>query len=395
MKRAETTHLNSNSDRRSSRLYKAPGRVNLLGEHTDYTGGLVLPMAIPLYSTGIVKYASDNSYTFVSTLYGTKRTLGAGELSAPLGDWSDYPVAVFYQLLDSGIKIPPFELSLDGNIPQGAGLSSSASVEVVTAIALLRHAGADISLKELALLCQRAENAYVGSACGIMDQFAVAGAAAGHALLLDTGDLSHELLPMNRGQLADMRIVVVNSTVKHSIQAGQYGLRRRELEQGQEVLRNRFPALRNLGDANPEQLEAAHGEMSDNSYRRCRHVITENLRVRDARVAMYAGDPVALGTAISASHVSQRDDFECSCEEIDFLVSQASRLRGCLGARLTGGGFGGCTVNLVGADSVSEFIQELTSDYVERFDCKPLCYVCEPINGALQMNRLHNHTGAA
>lgn len=366
--------------------FAAPARVNLIGEHTDYTGGFVMPMAIPFTTVAQLRPASDGRYTFSSELFPTTRSMTADDRSSRAGDWSDYPVGVLREFQQRELEIPPFTLHLSGDIPLGAGLSSSASVEVVTAIALLSHAQTTLSAEVIAKLCQRAENNYVGSPCGIMDQFVVTAAIAEHALLLNTRDLTFELLPMNKGGLAGCTIVVANSGVKHSIAGGDYGLRRREVEAGQAKLRERFPEVRDLGDATLQQLAVCEHELSPQSFRRCRHIISENQRVREAREAMLVGDPVRLGSVMTAAHASERDDFECSIDEIDFLVDTAVGLRGCYGARLTGGGFGGCTVNLVNTAEVDDFIAALTSAYRERFSLELDTYVCAAVDGALARN---------
>ena len=366
----------------TGKALSAPGRVNLIGEHTDYTGGLVLPMAIPFSTVATIAPAADG-YTFTSTSFEGKRTMNTTTRSEAVGDWSDYPVGVLRELQKLHIEVPPFSLSLWGDVPLGSGLSSSASVEVATAVALLDHAGKSLSGAELALLCQRAENLYVHSPCGIMDQFVIANATAGHALLLNTRDLSYELLPMNRGALAKTRVVIVNSEVKHSVASGEYGVRRRELEEGQAVVCARFPQVKDLGDTTPEQLEACRAQIDPVAFKRCRHVVTENVRVREAGRAMVAGDPVALGKVMLEAHASYRDDFGASVEEVDFLVDTAVSLPGCYGGRLTGGGFGGCTVNLVEADLVETFKPALHKAYQERFGIDAAIYVCEAVDGAL------------
>jgi galactokinase len=366
--------------------FAAPARVNLIGEHTDYTGGLVMPMAIPFSTIAQLHPATDGRYSFSSELFSIARSMSPDDRSPRAGNWSDYPVGVLRELQLRGVRIPPFALHLSGDVPLGAGLSSSASVEVVTAIALLSHAQATLPAEVIAKLCQSAENNYVGSPCGIMDQFVVTAATAGHALLLNTRDLTFELLPMNTGGLASCKVVVANSGVKHSIAGGDYGLRRREVEAGQAKLRERFPGLRDLGDAKLDQLIACEHELTPESFRRCRHIISENQRVREAREAMLAGDPARLGTVMTAAHASERDDFECSIEEIDFLVDTAVGLRGCYGARLTGGGFGGCTVNLVDAADVDDFIAALKSAYRARFSLELETYVCAAVDGALARN---------
>lgn len=366
--------------------FSAPARVNLIGEHTDYTGGLVMPMAIPFCTIAELQPASDGLYCFSSELFPTTRLMAVGDRSAATGDWSDYPVGVLREFQQRGIDVPPFNLHFSGDIPLGAGLSSSASVEVATAIALLACANAAMRAEEIATLCQSAENNYVGSPCGIMDQFVVTAATAKHALLLNTRELTFELLPMNEGELAHCRIVVANSGVKHSIAGGDYGQRRREVEAGQSILRGRFPELRDLGDATVDQLAACEQAMPAESFRRCRHIITENQRVRQAREAMLAGDPFRLGKVMTAAHASERDDFECSIEEIDFLVAKAIELRGCYGARLTGGGFGGCTVNLVNANDVDEFVSKMRAAYQGQYGLELQTYVCEAVDGAIARN---------
>lgn len=371
-------------------IFTAPARVNLIGEHTDYTGGLVMPMAIPFTTNAHLRPADDGLYTFTSELLPNSRSMTRDDRSARIGDWSDYPAGVLRELQALDLTIPPFKIHFSGDVPLGSGLSSSASVEVATAVALLSHAAATLPPKEIATLCRRAENDYVGSPCGIMDQFVITAAKADCALLLDTRDLNFELLPMNEGDLAKCRIVVANSGVKHSIAGGDYGVRRREVEAGQAKLRERFPELRDLGDATLAQLTACLQELTPESFRRCRHIVTENQRVREARGAMLAGDPKRLGTVMTAAHASERDDFECSIEEIDFLVDTSVELRGCYGARLTGGGFGGCTVNLVDAAHVDNFISSLRSAYHARFHLPLETYICNAVDGAIARNALHS-----
>lgn len=366
--------------------FVAPARVNLLGEHTDYTGGLVLPMAIPFTTRATISQPSDDDYHFSSDLFPETLTIARDDRSLARKQWTDYPLGVLRELQKLGIEPPPFSLHLSGNVPFGAGVSSSASVEVATAFALLAHANKTLQLEEIAVLCQRAENLFVHSPCGIMDQFAITAAHAGHALLLNTRDLTYEHLPMNTGKLADTCIVVCNSMVRHSVATGEYGKRRSESEQGQAILLEKFPELRDLGDATLVQLQDAKDLMSAESFRRCRHLISDNGRVRKARTAMFSGDPVAFGQLMLAGHASERDDFECSCEEVDFLVETASVLPGCYGARLTGGGFGGCTVNLVERTHVEEFRTALRFAYEQQFNLVADTFVCEAVDGAFVRN---------
>lgn len=359
----------------------APARVNLLGEHTDYTGGLVLPMAIPFVTRATISPREDGRYTFTSELLNKTLTLDHGDRSPARGEWSDYPVGVLRKLQERGIEPQSFDLHITGNVPFAAGVSSSASMEVASAMAMLALAGVELTIEEISVLCQRAENEYVESPCGIMDQFVITAAKAGHALLLDTRSLTYEHLPMNKGGLADTQIVVCNSMVKHSVATGEYGMRRMESEQGQAVLVKKF-GVRDLGDTTLQQLEAAKSEMSNAAYKRCRHIISDNQRVRQAKQAMFDGDPVAFGQLMLAGHASERDDFECSCEEVDFLVETATTLPGCFGARLTGGGFGGSTVNLVKRTQADAFADALKAAYKKRFDISADAYICDAVDGA-------------
>ena len=364
----------------------APARVNLLGEHTDYTGGLVLPMAIPFTTQAIISPRSDNLFSFTSELFPDTLALDRDDRSPSRGIWADYPVGVLRQFQQRGIQPPAFDLHLSGNVPFGAGLSSSASVEVASAMALLAFTGASFSIEYIALLSQRAENDYVHSPCGIMDQFVITAAKAGHALLLNTRDLTYEHLPMNKGALAETQIVVCNSMVKHSVATGEYRVRRRELEEGQAVLRSTFPQLRDLGDATIDQLNLCEHQMSHEAFIRCRHVVTENARVRSARESMFSGDPTSLGQLMLQAHISYRDDFAASCEEVDFLVDTAITLPGCFGARLTGGGFGGCTVNLVERAHSDAFATALKAAYQQHFNIAAETYLCDAVDGAWLRN---------
>lgn len=344
-----------------------------------------MPFAIPFHTEAVITAATGGAYSFSSETFLNVRSMTSHDRGEKVGNWSDYPVGVLRELQGLDINPPAFHLTFRSSVPLASGLSSSAAIEVSTAMALLAHSKSSLSGEAIAMLCQRAENDYVDSPCGIMDQFVVTNAQADHALLLNTRDLSYSLLPMNQGALSGCVVVVANSGVKHSIAGGDYGLRRRELEAGQAVVRNRFPQLRDLGDATLDQLSTCEHDMSAESYRRCRHVITENARVLQARDAMVAGDPIALGRVMLQSHASERDDFECSVDEIDFLVDTAVALPGCFGARLTGGGFGGCTVNLVEASAAEAFSEALKLAFRERFQLDAETYTCAAVDGAVAL----------
>ncbi len=316
----------------------APARVNLLGEHTDYTGGLVLPFAIAFTTTAHISPLLE-SFRFTSNFFPGEFAFSETEPLVPQRNWVDYPVGVLYELQLLGIHPPPFHLHLEGNVPFGAGLSSSASVEIASCLAILHHARTSLSGNEVALLCRRAENNFVGSPCGIMDQFVITAAKANHAMLLHTRDLQFEQLPLGEGGLRDTLILICNSAAKHSVATGEYGTRRGEAEEGQSAICKAFPQTRDLGDATLKELDEVASAITSEAYKRTRHIITENARVLAARLAILHGNPVELGGLMLDAHKSMRDDFDASCEEIDFLVDTAVSLDGCFGARMTGGGF--------------------------------------------------------
>jgi len=360
--------------------FEAPARVNLIGEHTDYTGGLVMPMAIGFHTASTLTARDDGHAVFYSENFGEEAVYAIEQLRRePRGHWSDYPAGVLWSLLEEGIGISGFNMCLAGDVPLGAGLSSSASVEVVTAMALLGHAEVKLPMEKIATLCRRAENEYVGAKSGIMDQFVVAGAVAHRVMLIDTRMLTFELLPMPK----DVRIVVCNSMVKHAVATGEYGNRRDEVEAGQAVLKKMRPGVELLRDATMVDLEACRNEMSAISFARCRHIITENLRVSAAGEALLQGDMIRFGELMVAAHQSMRDDFAASCWEVDTLVDIAMAQTGCLGARITGGGFGGCTVNIVRADDALGFVNAVRDSYMRQTGISADCFICEASDGAM------------
>jgi galactokinase len=361
------------------RLFQAPGRVNLIGEHTDYSGGFVMPAAINFGTVAAVAVRHDGRTEIWSENFSEGVSFAAGEVPTEGGKhWSDYPLGVAWALREKGIEVPPFSLTLDGDVPLGAGLSSSASIEVATALALLSLSGAEMPRNELARLCQRAENVYVGGSCGIMDQFIACNGAADHSMLLDCRSLEFRLAPIPR----HLSLVIANTMVKHSVAGGEYGTRRAEVEQGTAILRGHRPEIALLRDATLRDLEQWGHEMPPNVLRRCRHVISENLRTVAAADALEAGNLKKLGDLMAAAHASYRDDFEASCEEADVMVAAAQRLPGLIGARLTGGGFGGCTVNLVEADRAAEFSERLHDEYEAATGIHPDIYQCHASSAA-------------
>ena len=293
--------------------------------------------------------------------------------------WSDYPVGVIGLLRERGVSVTGLRLELEGDVPPNAGLSSSASVEVATAVAVLRNAGFAMAPAEIALLCQSAENNFVGGACGIMDQFISVNGTADHALLLDCRSLEYELLQLPES----ISVVICNSMVKHEVAHGEYGDRRGEVEAGQAALAAVVPHARQLRDATLEDLESARASMSPASFARCRHIITENARVLEARKTLLAGDITGFGQLMYAAHASFRDDFAASCDEVDTLVELARDLPGCYGARITGGGFGGCTVNVVERSQAAAFRNSLLARYQDKLGITAECYISRASDGAI------------
>jgi galactokinase len=367
---------------RDGQVFAAPARVNLIGEHTDYTGGFVMPMAIDFRTVAVVSAREDGRAVFYSANYDEEVDFEIASLTrTPSGRWSDYPVGVLWSLRKEGVAVGGFNMSLAGDVPLGAGLSSSASVEVATAMALLGHARTELPLEKVATLCRRAENEYVGAKSGIMDQFAVAGSVVNRAMLLDCRSLGFELLPLPD----EVRVVICNSMVKHAVATGEYGDRSAEVAAGQAVLQRKRPGVKLLRDATLEDLNACRYLMSAASFKRCRHIITENARVLEARKALLAGDMERFGALMVEAHVSVRDDFAASCEEVDVLVAIAMQQTECFGARVTGGGFGGCTVNVVRADAAERFVATLRREYAVKTGIEADCFVCTPSDGAFAL----------
>ncbi len=355
-------------------VYQAPGRVNLLGEHTDYSGGFCMPAALNFNTLVAASPLKGDVLRIHSLDFNETVEIELADLAPPgKKHWSAYPFGVAWSLQQAGIRLAGAELTMQGNVPNGSGLSSSASVEVATATALLGIARAALAKAQVALACQKAENVYVGAPCGIMDQYISAAGVAGNALAIDTRALTAELAPIP----AHLRLVVSNSMVTHSVGGGEYGARRREVEEAAKAC-----GVKELRDATLKDLQAHQGEMSPEAFKRGRHVITDSQRVLDGVAALRAGDAEEFGRLMLAAHASYRDDFEASCERCDLLVELAMELAGCLGSRLTGGGFGGCTVSLVEASAAEEFAAALRERYREKTGVVADVFVCEIADGA-------------
>ncbi|MBZ5549385.1 MAG: galactokinase [Acidobacteriia bacterium] len=359
-------------------IYQAPGRVNLIGEHTDYNEGFVMPAAIGMCTRVAAAPRRDGKLIVRSENFSEEATFELDQLPVRgSGHWSDYVVGVAKVLAESGIPLTGANLLICGDVPVGAGLSSSASVEVAVGYALMDLAGQETDRAQLARLCQQAENEFVGARCGIMDQFVASHGKRDHALLLDCRSLDYRLLPLR----ADARLVICNTMVRHAIAGGEYNQRRAECEAGVKYLSRHFRSVRALRDATLEELAALSGELPDKILRRCRHVISENARVVQAAAALTRNELSAFGDLMRESHRSLRDDFEVSCAELDLMVQLVEQAQGVYGARMTGGGFGGCTINLVDASCVDAFQQSVSEGYERATGRRPEIYVCSAADG--------------
>jgi galactokinase len=361
------------------RTFRAPGRVNLIGEHTDYNDGFVMPAAIDFYTWAKVTPLENRKLQIRSENFDEEVQIDLDDRNiARREHWSDYPAGVAVILEQEGFRLRGARLEIRGEVPIGSGLSSSAAIEVVTACALTALSGLEIDKRELAQLCRRAENEFVGARVGIMDQFVSLFGQEQKALLLDCRSLDFELLPLPD----NVRLIICNTMVKHALASTAYNERREQCEAGVKVLAGRFPNITALRDATLDQLEQVKSELSEVVFRRCRHVITENARVLAAEGALGKGDLNLFGSLMAESHRSLRDDYEVSSTELDLMVEFAGRVEGVYGARMTGGGFGGSTVNLIAVDHVAEFRERVARWYEEAMNVKPEVYVCTASNGA-------------
>jgi len=361
------------------RKFRAPGRVNLIGEHTDYNEGFVMPAAINLSAFVDVWPRDDRKLQIRSENFNDEIEFDLDQLDLrPRGHWSDYALGVAVMIERAGHRLRGARLLLRSEVPVGSGLSSSAAVEVATARALVANSELQIDRRELALLCQRAENEFVGARVGIMDQFVSLFGEAQSALLLDCRSLDYRSL-----SLPDtVNLVICNTMVKHELASSAYNERRAQCETGVKHLAQFLPNVKALRDVTLAQLEQYGRDLPDVVYRRCRHVITENARVLAAGEALERHDLYRFGALMRASHFSLRDDYEVSSTELDLMVELAFMSDGIYGARMTGGGFGGCTVNIVDVPYVEQVTSFIARQYEHITKLKPEIYICEASNGA-------------
>jgi galactokinase len=363
----------------------APGRVNLIGEYTDFNDGFVLPMTVDRGVYVGIRARNDQRVRVASSRFGELIDYRLDDFEKPEpGHWSCYVLGVVEELRLLGLVSHGFDTVIDGNLNLGVGLSSSAALETAMALALQSVFGFEMSRIDIATLCQRVEHRYANVMCGIMDQFVSGLGRSTHALLLDCRTLSHVNIPTN---LDKYRIVIISSEVKRELASSAYNERRAECEEGVALVRQHDPTIVSLRDVTPDLFDAYGDQLSEVVFRRCRHVITENARVLDASAALSAGELVHFGRLMTTSHNSLRDDFEVSCDELDCLVAIANETDGVLGSRMTGAGFGGCTVTLIHMDAI-ETLRANLLPYTDRFGLNPEMFVLQgnleagPVSGS-------------
>ncbi len=359
-------------------VYRAPGRVNLIGEHTDYNLGYVFPIALDMACYVAIAPAQDEKLRIYSGDVDDEFALEVREIAAatPQKKWHDYVIGVARELLSAGITIEPADLCVRSAVPAGSGLSSSAALEISTAMALL--GGRKMKPLDIALLGQRAESRFVGMPCGIMDQYASVFGHAGAAIQIDCRSLEHEYVQMPK----DVSILAVNSMVKHELGTSAYRDRVAECQAAVAAIQQIEPEVRSLRDVPLALFARLQESIPLTPRKRARHVVSDTQRVLDFAAAARADDLQEMGRLFIASHRSMQYDYEITSEEIDFLVDTAIKLPGVYGARMTGGGFGGCTVNLISPESANNFRQALSTAYQDRFHITPAFYDCKPAEGA-------------
>lgn len=356
----------------------AGGRVNLIGEHTDYHDGFVLPAAISLRTLAIGARRDDGILRILGVNVDSEITVSVDELEPfePV-DWRSYVLGPFWVLREEGLPVVGADIMVGGDVPFGGGLSSSAAIEVALVGLGAKLAGIELEPMEVAQLAQHCENHFCGVPCGIMDQVASACGEDGCALLLDCRSLEYVPVPVPQA----WKIVVADSGVRHSLAGGEYARRQQECEDGMGVIRSAYPEVEEARDVSMQMLDTHRAQMSAVSYRRLSHVVTENERTIAAKDALSAGSAEAIGRLMAGSHESLAKNYEVSCPELDILVEEAGKIPGCIGSRLTGAGFGGNTVNLVTADHVDAFVERLKAAYLSRTGRKTTVLVVEPSSG--------------
>jgi galactokinase len=368
------------------RIFRAPGRVNLIGEHTDYNLGFVLPVALQMATFVATAPSPDGKLRLHSEGRQESAEWSISDIGTlrPRRQWTDYPIGVAQELINAGFAIEPHNMLIRSTVPEGSGLSSSAALEVSSALALLGDRQLDPL--ELARLCQRAERGFVGMPCGIMDQYISIFGREHAAICIDCRSLEHQVAPLPDG----VTFLAVNTMVKHELASSAYKERTEQCAIAVEIIARQYPGTESLRDVTPEIFEKAEASLPPIIARRARHVVSEDARVGRFMEACAEGNVERMGELFEASHRSLQHDYEVSCDELDFLVDAALGLDGVYGARMTGGGFGGCTVNLIRPEAVAHFREEIHRLYHRRFGIAPHIYFCCPSSGAAEVKNSEN-----
>lgn len=363
----------------------SPGRVNLIGEHTDYNGGFVFPCALSFGTYCLARKTNTNTFRFASINMDSEWELNVNELTSPLSErvWVNYPIGVMAQFLKKGLGFGEgIDFLFYGDVPDGAGLSSSAALEVVTAVAINELFGFDIDRIVLTQMCQKAEHEFAGVNCGIMDQFASGLGKKDHAIFLNCDTLNYDHVPVI---LDGYKIIVSNTNSPHKLSSSKYNERVQECQSAVDALKP-FCSITQLGDLSWEKFISLQNNISDNTInRRAHHVVSEIKRTTDAVDALKAGDLLKFGELMNASHDSLRDDYEVTGNELDVMVEEGRKISGVIGTRMTGGGFGGCTVSVVKNESIDNYISTVGESYKERTGITPAFYVAEIGDGGREI----------
>ena len=359
-------------------LVRACGRINIIGEHTDYNEGFVLPAAVDKYIFFALAENGTSEFHFYAANIKDSFNFHLRDLAPGEKVWANHLMGVLQQFQKDGVALEGIDCVFGGNLPIGSGMSSSAALECGFALGVSNLFNLDYSRKDLALLAQRASHEFVGVPCGIMDQFASLMGRDGQAIRLDCRSLNHEYIPLD---LEDCELVLVNSRVSHDLGASEYPRRVAECKAGVAILQQHYPAISSLRDVTLDMLKLHRAELEDSVYRRCIYVVKENARLQEACRCLWNGGLERLGTLLLATHEGLRDEYEVSCPEIDYLVEFASEYPGVLGARMMGGGFGGCTLNLIRKEAKEKFLKDISKAYFQQFGLQSEYYFVRPVDG--------------
>ncbi|MCM8772200.1 MAG: galactokinase [Candidatus Omnitrophica bacterium] len=362
-------------------FFIAPGRVNIIGEHTDYNGGYVMPFAVDRFIYLGARKNHTNKVNFISLQFKDAISVNLDDIRVTK-TWVDYPLGVISVLKEYGYKVDGVDLIYESNIPIGGGLSSSGAIEVITLTALNEIFDFKIEKQKIPILCQKAENEFVGARCGIMDQFIITMAKKERAILLNCRNLEFDYVPVNLGEFY---FLISSTNVSHSIASGEYNKRRAECEEGLRILKN-FIDIETISDLKKREFEKYKNKLPENIRKRIKHVVEENQRVLEAKEALLKGDVVKLGDLLNASHISLRDLYEVSCKEVEIMREESLKIDGVLGCRITGGGFGGCLISLIHKDSIEKYIKEVRKNYTEKTGIIPEFHVCQIVDGCSIFN---------